>query len=91
MTIEHLVPQSQIGQGDFEEGIVGQLGNLILVSQDMNSRLNDKSFQEKKRILKGAGFPLSQDIADAEQWADAEIRTRTDTIAAQAYDKIWKI
>jgi hypothetical protein len=91
MTIEHIVPQSQIGEGDLTELVVGQIGNLILVSQDMNSRLSHKPFREKMRILKLAGFHVPPEIVAAPGWGAKEIRARTDAIAIQAYEKLWKI
>jgi hypothetical protein len=91
MTIEHLVPQSRIGDGEFTEGIVGQLGNLILVSDDMNSRLDDRGFQDKKRILQGTGFNLPPEIAAATDWTAEAIKARTDSIARMAYEKVWKV
>ncbi|TAJ93692.1 MAG: DUF262 domain-containing protein [Gammaproteobacteria bacterium] len=91
MTIEHLVPQSCVGTGDFTEGIVGQLGNLILLSGDMNSKLGDKSFKEKKKILRVAGFVLPTEIASATDWTAQDIEARTQVLADRAYTKVWKI
>lgn len=91
MTIEHLLPQSQIGEGDLSESVVGQLGNLILLSPDMNARLSNKSFQEKKRILKTAGFPLPKEVEETNEWTAAEVIPRTDAMALHAYNKLWKI
>ncbi len=91
MTIEHLVPQSRIGDGNFSEIIIGGLGNLILVSQDMNSRLDDKAFRDKRRILQASGFNLPPEIAAAEEWGVDQIKARTDSIARHAYEKVWKI
>ena len=91
MTIEHLVPQSRIGQNGFTEQIVGQIGNLILVSGFANNKLGDKSFAEKKKILKDAGFTLPAEIAAAGEWGAEQILQRTDSMAAEAYNKHWKI
>ena len=91
MTIEHLVPQSLIGQYGFTEQIVGQIGNLILVSGFANNKLGDKLFAEKKKILKDAGFTLPAEIAAADEWGADQIVKRTDSMAAQAYNKHWKI
>jgi hypothetical protein len=91
MTIEHLLPQSQIGEDGLSDGDVGQLGNLILVSPEMNERLSKKSFQEKKRILRQAQYPIPKEIAEADEWLAPEIRTRTDAMALHAYNKLWKI
>jgi Protein of unknown function DUF262/Protein of unknown function (DUF1524) len=65
MTIEHLASQSLIGTSGFTEDIVGQLGNLILVSEDLNKKLKNKTFTEKKQILQAGRFPLPADIAAA--------------------------
>lgn len=90
MTIEHLVPQCEIGN-DLPETVVGQLGNLILVSQEMNSALSNRPFPEKKRILKQAGFPLEKEIEAADRWGVEQIKARTERIALLAYNKLWKI
>ncbi len=91
MTIEHLVPQSHIGTADFTEANVGQLGNLILVSGDMNSKLGDKPFKDKKRILQAAHFPLPSDIASIGDLTADKIVRRTQTLAERAYNSVWKI
>jgi hypothetical protein len=91
MTIEHIVPQSEIGTADLTETVVGQLGNLILVSPEMNTRLGSKPFQEKIRVLKAAKFQMPVEIANATKWTAKEIKSRTDAIATHAYTKIWKI
>ena len=90
MTIEHIAPQSQIGIGEFTEEIIGQLGNLLLVSSNLNNKLSHKTFTEKKAILKAAGL-LPPDLANIKAWNTAEIRARTNRMAKEALTKIWKI
>jgi uncharacterized protein with ParB-like and HNH nuclease domain len=91
MTIEHLIPQSRIGSGDYSDANVGQLGNLILVSDDLNQKLKDKEFSEKKRILIEHKFPLSEHLASSGNWSIDDIRKRTIALATDAYSTIWKI
>jgi uncharacterized protein DUF262/uncharacterized protein DUF1524 len=91
MTIEHLAAQSHIGTGGFTEDIVGQLGNLILVSEDLNNRLANKPFSEKKQILRTAGYIIPKEIKNASTWTTKEITERTEMMAGQAYDKLWRI
>lgn len=91
MTIEHLVPQSSIGTGGFTDNVVGQLGNLILVSEGLNNKLENKSFPEKKQILQSAKCPLPQEIAAKSKWTPADIQSRTEQMAIQAYSQLWKI
>jgi hypothetical protein len=91
MTIEHLASQSHIGTGGFTEDIVGQLGNLILVSEDLNNKLANKPFNEKKQILKAAGYVIPKEIKYASTWTAKQITERTEMMAGEAYDKLWRI
>jgi hypothetical protein len=91
MTIEHLLSQSEIGNEGITETIVGQLGNLVLVSQDLNERLANKSFAEKKKLLKAANIPLPKMVFEANDWTPTEIKARTESMAVDAYKKLWKI
>ncbi|HEY9135323.1 MAG TPA: DUF262 domain-containing HNH endonuclease family protein [Pseudomonadales bacterium] len=90
LTIEHLAPQSNLSNG-WEEAEIGQLGNLILVSEDTNQRLMNKAFLEKKEILINEGYKLPTIIADADKWTRDMISDRTDDIAQTAYQQIWAI
>jgi uncharacterized protein with ParB-like and HNH nuclease domain len=91
MTIEHLIPQSKIGKDGFSEKTIGQIGNLILVSSSINTKLDNKSFIDKKKILTDAGFPLPTEITGASAWGVDQITKRTETMAIEAYEKYWKI
>jgi hypothetical protein len=90
MTIEHLVPRSEIGVADFSEAVIGQLGNLILVSEDLNTQLANKPFAEKKKILQGKSI-LPAHLVPASAWTAKDISNRTIAMAEQAFKKIWKI
>ena len=91
MTIEHLVPQSSLGEDDWTDAAVGQLGNLILVTPELNNSLSDKPFKDKKRILRKQGYPLPPEIGAADDWTADQIEQRTATMAEQAYNKVWRI
>jgi hypothetical protein len=91
MTIEHLAPQSLIGKGAFSEEIVGQLGNLILVPSPLNTKLDDKPFKEKKRILEAAEVKLPPEFANLNDLTPEVIQSRTANLADKAYGQVWKI
>lgn len=91
MTIEHIVPQSRIGDAGFTESVIGQLGNLILVSEDLNSSLANKSFAEKKRILLEAQMPIPKQMRSARDWTPELIAKRTVAMADQAFTSLWRI
>ncbi len=91
MTIEHLAPQSLIGKEGHTDATVGQIGNLLLVSPELNKKLKDKPFRDKKKILTKAGFTLPPELADAKTWDAAAITARTASLAKVAYNEVWKI
>jgi hypothetical protein len=90
MTIEHLAPQSLIGQQANDDALIGQLGNLLLLSEDLNGKLKNKAFKEKKRILTESGYKLPTLIDQATVWTGDEIRARTKAMAEEAYNTVWK-
>lgn len=90
MTIEHLAPQSLIGSPGYDDALIGQIGNLLLVSDDLNGKLKNKSFKEKKRILVENNYSLAEAIVQAATWGPSEIKERTDAIAGEAYNVVWK-
>ncbi len=90
MTIEHLFSQSRIGEPSITDSTVGQVGNLLLVSEDLNGKLKNRSFKDKKSILIDSGFPLPTIIDQAKDWGPTEIKLRTDQIAEEAYKVVWK-
>ncbi len=90
MTVEHLAPQSLIGQPGCDDATIGQIGNLLFVSEELNGKLKNKSFAEKKKILVEARYKLPKDIEASMAWGPEQIKSRTDSIAELAYKEIWK-
>jgi hypothetical protein len=90
MTIEHLAPQSLIGEQDYDDALIGQLGNLILISEELNGKLENKAFKDKKRILTESGYKLPKLIEQATAWTGREIKQRTEAMAEEAYNTVWK-
>ncbi len=91
LTIEHVAPQAEIGMNSWDSSTVGQLGNLILLDQKMNQKLDKKPFLEKIRLLQesGYGFPLY--MQDKTIWTPTEVRGHTEEMARMAYEQIWKV
>jgi hypothetical protein len=90
MTVEHLASQSLIGAPGFDDAVIGQMGNLLLVSEELNEKLKNKQFKEKKRILLESGYNLPPVIQNATKWEPEEIRIRTEEIGNEAYNVVWK-
>lgn len=91
LTIEHIMPQSKIGHSESAE-TVGSLGNLLLVSEDVNHALGVKDFVAKKKVLSttGLGYDIGG-ILDRNEWTANSISDRTHLLAEHAYDKVWKL
>lgn len=87
MTIEHIAPQSSASSAD----AIGQLGNLILVSEKVNQKLGSKTFPAKKRILEKSNISLDEFVASRNRWDTKAIEDHTKWLASLAYKKIWKV
>lgn len=91
MTIEHLESQSRIAAGAVSDEVVGQLGNLILVPPELNTKLDDKPFKEKKKILQAAGVKVPTQFVTLDELNADAIQNRTAALADEAYNQVWKI
>ena len=86
MTIEHIASQNPAA-GTPEVAGYATIGNLVLVSDDLNGKLKNKPFPQKKQIMTDAGLPLDDAIKQATKWGDTEISTRTTALAALLHAK----
>lgn len=91
LTIEHILPQNQLSSGGGLQ-VIGAIGNLLLVSEDVNSKLDASDFSAKKAILQGEGANYDiGGILDASEWTATTIQARTTMLAGEAYDNVWKL
>ncbi|KAB2759923.1 DUF262 domain-containing protein [Brucella anthropi] len=88
LTIEHLYPQSR-KNNEFPEEIIGQIGNLLLVDEETNGDLKEKSFKEKKEILYKKGYRLPQILAEVDDLTPDLIIQNTLARAQLANTKAW--
>ena len=92
MTLEHLASQNaRGGQARVDESHVAQVGNLVLVSRNLNRRLANKPFAAKMDMLREAGVWLDDELSAAEDWGEPEIEQRTKALAKLAYDSVWRL
>ncbi len=84
MTIEHVASQSDGGD------LTGRIGNLIYISESLNTKLGAKSFPAKKKLMQRAkGEWIPSAILTADDWSEDEIRSRTTAMAVEARTKVW--
>jgi uncharacterized protein with ParB-like and HNH nuclease domain len=93
MTIEHLAPENaDITSGkQIPDLAIAQIGNLILVDNELNKKLSNKAFTEKKPILEQSSVWLDRHIKKATEWGKKEIEKRTSYLAKIAYEKVWHL
>lgn len=92
MTIEHLSPQSRSSKSNLADEDVASLGNLILVDETTNSKLSNKSFQAKMRIIKQSNVWVDDFLKKQKSiWGKKQIEQRTKHLAKLAYEKVWKL
>lgn len=95
LTIEHIMPQklndawkASLG-GDFERihaKYINSLGNLTLSGS--NSELSNKSFEEKREILKESRLRLNSALSETALWNEQAIAQRTQSLI-QTIIKMW--
>ena len=72
-----------------------KVGNILLVSSKLNKKMNDYNFDEKKKILKQSQLITVQNFLHYyekyNEWTNNLIIQRTEAIAKEAYNSIWKL
>ena len=90
LTIEHLHPQAKI-DGEFTAGIVGQVGNLVLVDPKTNEELGTKPYKEKMKILIDNGYKLPDEFLEVDALSPELISNNTLRISELARTKVWRV
>jgi hypothetical protein len=63
-----------------------------LVPGRFNERtLENRGFEEKRNLLLQHGFPLENEIKEAQAWGNDEVERRLTALADYAYDVVWAI
>ena len=91
VTIEHLAPESPAKSSGLTAEQVASIGNLILISQNLNNDVANKPFPEKVKALSSAHVWVDPIILKAKDWGATEIEDRTALLAKDAYEKVWPL
>ncbi|WP_088346949.1 MULTISPECIES: DUF262 domain-containing protein [Rhodomicrobium] len=95
--LEHILPKRHNGswetsRRDFPGGIdkyVYRLGNMTLISAELNGRLGNADFETKKKVFDEDCLEITQKVLSAEKWTAEEIKSRQNWLASLAC-KIWR-
>lgn len=92
MTIEHLSSERAADPSEqLEPSLYGSLGNLILVSQEMNARLGNKPWAQKVAILRSQReIWIPPDVLTSDEWGAEQIEARLTAMGDRALAEIWR-
>ena len=88
LTVEHIINQTG-GKRTESSDDCGAVGNLILISEELNSKLGDKSPTEKMKILSASKIPLGDVLDGATNWGYEDIVKRGNALAELGYNEVW--
>lgn len=95
--LEHILPKRhnnswETSRRDFPGGIdkyVYRLGNMTLISAELNGRLGNADFETKKTVFDRDCLEITQKVLSADKWTADEIKARQNWLASLAC-KIWR-
>jgi len=88
ISLEHILCQSKN-----EKEIVGKIGNLLPLSQDLNEKAKDKGVLDKLSIYQESQYFLPKEFSEeyVAPWNANAIDKRTEKLAKICYQDIWGI
>lgn len=98
-SVEHIMPkkwEENWGEADFDELAKYKrkqklltLGNLTLITKNLNSKLRNQAWNDKKKTLKDySSLKMTTGFLDVEKWNENTIEKRANLLAIKAID-IW--
>ncbi|MEL7047846.1 MAG: HNH endonuclease family protein, partial [Pseudomonadota bacterium] len=95
--IEHVLPERvtdnwsrMIGSDALAQKLRNNIGNLFITGQRLNSKLGNRTWEEKHRLLRQAKvlLPFAGSVRTAGRWGRTEILARQDLIVSQV-SRMW--
>lgn len=95
--VEHIFPQkpdtnalreSQIRGKEAGESFSRRIGNLTLLSGDLNRKASNHAFSIKKPAFRSSEIALNKDIVNATKWGEQEIAERSEALSQLAVN-VW--
>ncbi len=79
LSLEHVMPRNPEKMEDWNmseskhEELVWNIGNLVLIGPKYNSKMSNKNFTQKKKLLKMSDMKTTSTISQLEKWEEKEI------------------
>lgn len=101
VNIEHILPLNPDDSWGLSKKeikpYVNNLGNLTIISKEINSKVQNKTIAKKLPDLKDSALPVTKKLIEEYfdknkmDWGEAEIKKRQKDMAELAYNNIWKL
>jgi hypothetical protein len=101
LDIEHIAPRKtftdgrygswrdSIDRNSFDED-KNSIGNLTILHKSDHSKINETSFEKKKRGYANSDIIITEEISDKDKWGTKQINQRAEQIARQLANK-WSV
>ena len=91
-SIEHIYPETPSIMELKNVNLIKNIGNLVLLEDDINSKIGNKEFQSKKAyVLEKTKMIIAKEVFEnATDWKDNEIIQRRNNLLVEIYEKMWK-
>ncbi len=90
MTIEHIAPQDGSSRNLSDEQIA-HIGNLVLVDEETNKQLANKTFAQKKQILRSKNVWMGEVLTRARSWDARTIERRAKELSDLSFGTVWRV
>jgi hypothetical protein len=96
LTLEHILPERPAAgtwpnfSEEDKEDYVKRLGNMVLLTGKLNSKLRNAPFSEKRKRYKDYDLILTREVSELENWSKTTIDKRQKELAKLAV-KAWRI
>ncbi len=92
MTIEHISPQNPKEKYDINyDDSMGAIGNLLLTDANLNGKLKNKKFSDKKELLLKTSINIDEIIINSIEWNNEKIQERTLFISKKLYENVFRL
>lgn len=91
LTIEHIYPHSKRSDFGDRSNAVNAIGNLMLLQETINNKLEDKDVKDKINGLKPYYGPHEPNFDISKEWSADLIDKRTRKLAEYGFNNVWKM
>ena len=91
VTIEHISPENSKSASKLSDETIASIGNLILVTKELNEKLGNKPFLEKQAILNASGIWVDPVLKTSTEWGAKQIEERAAAMSVQSFQEIWTL